>query len=311
MINSQSSVQVLHENEWSALRSRHAERLGKYVNPHLDRISRGEKHPVMDFLFTYYPYAPSKLLRWTPGWGVVLVGNIPDDLRGVKEATVGAAAWTLSIDRLNERRMESLGWMISLLEATLQRAPRFGCYGLHEWAMVYQSDEVRHSQLPLRLSREETARAVESLPIACSHYDAFRFFTPQARPMNRLQPTREGQLVMDQPGCLHANMDLYKWSMQFYPWVPGDLIADCFELAVAIREVDMRASPYDLSRHGLAPIKIEGSGGRSEYAAYQKQFYERATPLRRQLLQVLSILKNAKQHSQRDNGHLSAASAFS
>ena len=26
------------------------------------------KHPVHDFLFTYYSFSPAKLLDWQPGW---------------------------------------------------------------------------------------------------------------------------------------------------------------------------------------------------------------------------------------------------
>ena len=52
-------------------------------------------------------------------------------------------------------------------------------------------------------------------------------------------------------------MDLYKWAYKFYPWTPSDLIADAFELAVEIREIDMRASPYDLGVYGFEPITIE------------------------------------------------------
>ena len=30
------------------------------------------KHPVHDFLFTYYSFRPAQLRRWSPGYGVVL-----------------------------------------------------------------------------------------------------------------------------------------------------------------------------------------------------------------------------------------------
>ena len=32
-------------------------------------MSRGERHPVDDFLFEYYPNRPSLLRRWHPGLG--------------------------------------------------------------------------------------------------------------------------------------------------------------------------------------------------------------------------------------------------
>ena len=39
-----------------------------------DRAGRGEKHPVEDFLFTYYDLRVGALRRWHPGLGVVLAG---------------------------------------------------------------------------------------------------------------------------------------------------------------------------------------------------------------------------------------------
>jgi hypothetical protein len=118
----------------------------------------------------------------------------------------------------------------------------------------------------------------------CTHFDAFRFFTPEARPLNRIQPSFEAMPELEQPGCLHTNMDLYRWAFKLYPWVPGALIADAFLLAVRIREVDMRASPYDLRGLGYAPICIETPEGRREYRAYQQQFAEASAPLRARLL---------------------------
>jgi hypothetical protein len=187
---------------------------------------------------------------------------------------------------LAPHRRESLVWLVNLLRLTAQRAPQFGCYGLHEWAMVYRQtpDEVRHNAWPLRFPPAELARIVEGQPICCSHFDAFRFFTAPARPLNKLQPTRTDTPALEQRGCLHANMDLYKWAFKFAPFTPSDLVADCFALARDIREVDMRASPYDLVRLGFAPIRIETPEGRAEYETHQRVFAERSQPLRARLL---------------------------
>ena len=43
-------------------------------------MSRGEKHPVHDFLFEYYSFRPAHLLRWTPGADVLLEGASPGEL---------------------------------------------------------------------------------------------------------------------------------------------------------------------------------------------------------------------------------------
>lgn len=162
--------------------------------------------------------------------------------------------------------------------------------------MAYKSEinGIRHEYLPLRLGAEGTDAVVEKHKIRCTHFDAFRFYTPQAVPLNELQPTRELQVELEQPGCLHGNMDLYKWAYKMSPAVPTDLLMDCFELAWDIRIMDMQASPYDLTEWGYAPIRIETPEGKANYVREQKQFAQRANELREKLLQVaLSLPLNA------------------
>lgn len=52
-------------------------------------------------------------------------------------------------------------------------------------------------------------------------------------------------------------MDLYKWAFKFAPFIPSELIADCFALARDIREIDMRASPYDFAPLGFSPSALK------------------------------------------------------
>jgi hypothetical protein len=155
--------------------------------------------------------------------------------------------------------------------------------------MVYRlsQEEIRHTAWPLRLSQEEIAALLHERTVRCSHFDAFRFFTPPARTLNLLQPTRETQHQLEQPGCLHANMDLYKWSYKLAPLVGTPTVVDCFELARDIRVLDMRASPYDLAGLGYEPVRIETPQGRAEYTAAQKEFADRAAPLRRRLIGIV------------------------
>ena len=82
-------------------------------------------------------------------------------------------------------------------------------------------------------------------------------------------------------------MDLYKWAFRSYPAIGADLIADCFELARHIRDVDMRVAPYDLAGLGLAPIPIETPEGRAEFVRYQRDFAERGAILRARLLDAM------------------------
>ncbi len=285
-------MQVLAEPQWRERARAHNERLQPFVSAHLERRSRARKHPVWDFLFEYYSFKPTHLLRWSPGAQVLLAGDA-SELLARKEFHVEAHGARLDLSRFPPQRAQALGSAIELLRSTQSRPPFHGCFGLHEWAMLYQSDEVRHEQAGLRLAAQEIAGVVESQAIRCSHYDAFRFFTPSARPLNVLQPGFEGRASLEQPGCVHANMDLYKWSFKFYPWIASELIADAFELAVQARELDMRASPYDLKAWGFEPIRIETVGGRREYQARQKAVAERAAPLRARLIEALQVLGEA------------------
>ncbi|MBB5959247.1 hypothetical protein FHS29_005867 [Saccharothrix tamanrassetensis] len=279
-------MRVLPEAEWTALRDAHTERVRAWTVPHHERRARGEKHPVLDFLFSYYSHRPSRLERWHPGPNVVLAGDAAKEyLRrpAYKQTDDGV---TLDVEAFARERASTVEFVHRLLTATASRAPRLGCFGLHEWAMVYRSDRVRHEAWPLRLGGAGTDAVVEAQKVQCSHFDAFRFFTPEARPLNVVQPTRETQVRMEQPGCLHVSMDLFKWCYKLDPATPSDLMADCFELALAVRELDMRASPYDLRALGYPPVPIETADGRAEYVRRQSAFAEAAAPLRIALIEL-------------------------
>jgi hypothetical protein len=286
-------VNVLSRSEWEARATAHAERVDAYVAPHLTRRADQVKHPVHDFLFTYYSYRPAQLRRWHPGFGVGLeeAGDHAElkgyasssvvEVRGAPATSLETTAVSLAHVRSQRRLIEQLH---RLLVATAGRTAHFGCFGLHEWAMVYRQDETRHDW-PLRLGSDGTDAVVESHRIACSHFDAYRFFTPPARPLNTLSPGRDDREAYEQPGCLHAGMDLYKIAFRLSPMVSSDLVADCFELAWAIRELDMRAAPYDLADLGYKPIRIETAEGKAAYVEAQREFSERGAPLRARLIE--------------------------
>jgi hypothetical protein len=276
----------LTEAEWRARAAAHEVRIDAWVAPHLERRRLGIAHPVDDFLFTYYSYRPAALRRWHPGVGVELTGDVRA-FEGRRGYAVRGGVATVDPASLAARR-EHIGWIHDLLVATASRPPVLGCFGLHEWAMVYRqsADEVRHPAYPLRLGSTGTDEVVESHRITCTHFDAFRFFTDPARPLNRVQPTRASQQQLDQPGCLHAAMDTYKWAYKLAPLTPSELVADCFALARDVRQVDMRAAPYDLNELGVEPIRIETSEGKQAYVEHQREFAARAQPLRERLVEV-------------------------
>ncbi|WP_182111568.1 MULTISPECIES: 3-methyladenine DNA glycosylase [unclassified Actinotalea] len=279
---------VLAREAWDGLARAHADRADALTAARRARRAAGTKDAVEDFLYDYYGVTPARLRRWHPGAGVGLetAGEAPP------HATWRWYATTDGVVRLDVRawlaeRGDTVRYVHRLLAATAGRPVYTGCLGLHEWAMVYrQPDQERRHGLPLRLGASGTDAVVEQHPVRCSHIDAFRFFTPEAVPRNELRPTRETQVDLDQPGCLHVNMDCLKWALKLGPAVPGELLLDCFGLAAEIRVLDMRASPYDVSSLGHSAVPIETPEGKRTYVAAQRELAERAAVLRSRLVAV-------------------------
>ena len=271
--------------DWERRAAAHAARVDTLVAPHLARRATGVAHPVHDFLFTYYSQRPAQLRRWHAGWGTRLLdAPAHDQLKGYADGAVTAAH--VAAQRPLVQTLHRL------LSATASRPAHLGCFGMHEWAMVYRlgPDETRHAAWPLRLGPAGTDRVVESHRIGCSHFDAFRFFTPPARGLNTLDPTATDRAEHEQPGCLHAGMDLYKHAFRLTPMIASELVADCFELARDIRLLDMRAAPYDLTSLGVEPLPGEPATRKAEYAAAQRGFAERGAPLRARLVEACERL---------------------
>lgn len=285
-----TEVTVLSRSEWQPLAEAHTARADALTAGHRERAQRGERHAIEDFLYEYYSTRPGHLRRWHPGPGIVLE-DAPAHA-GWKFYASDPSGTQLDVQGYLEARGTTVAFVADLLGRTADRPASFGCFGLHEWAMVYRTDEddLRHP-LPLRLGGAGTDAVVEANPIRCTHFDAFRFFTDEARPLNEVQPTRETQPAMEQPGCLHGNMDLYRWSMKLAPALPSTITLDAFELARDIRQVDMQASPYDVSSYGLDPIRIETPEGKRDYAARQRDFALRAQDLRSSILLTLARLQ--------------------
>ena len=284
---------------WRATARRHSERAAKWTDPYRRRRACGKLHPVYDFLFIYYRIRPTQLETWHPEFGIRLIGASEEPPYQHRYYRHDANGTWLDPKTIEHRAHHRLMMALRLCEAVYKRPPQFGCFGMHEWAMVYRGDyegEIRHAeQLPLRLSQEETDAFVRSHPIACSHSDAFRFFTEAAKPLNRIQPTKETRIENEQCGCLHTNMDLYKLCGQCMPWIGSDLMWRCFEFALAARELDMRASPYDCSSLDLDPIAIETPDGRNEYERNQRRLHQQAQPLRKELI---DCLKRVMEHGE-------------
>ena len=280
---------MLGAAEWRGRERAHERRADALTAAHRERAGRGETHPVEDFLFTYYSYKPSVLRRWHPGEGTELTDAVGTPRATWKWYRPGLTTGSVAVDGAAFRagRGHLIANVATILRATADRAPGFGCFGMHEWAMVYRRREHRHP-VPLRLGAAATDAVVEAHELRCTHFDAFRFFTPEAVPRNREALTRDRQPETEQPGCLHAGMDLYKWAVKLGPLVPGEVLLDAFALAREIRHLDMRASPYDLRDFGFDPVPIETPEGKAEYVREQRGFAERGQRIRRRLLAIIA-----------------------
>lgn len=284
------AMRVMSREQWQPLAEEHAAQIDVWSEG--KRTRQGQRHPIDDFLWHYYSHRPTHLRRWHPGFGVALE-QAEEHATWVHYATRDGLTFA---DRtaIGERR-RAFTWMRDLLARTLEREPRFGCFALHEWAMVYglEQHEVRHEQAPLRLSPTEIRAVVDRSALRCTHYDAFRFYTPGAVPLNELQPTREDQIDLEQPGCLHANMDIYKWCYKATPFVSSALTRDAFELARDVRRLDVQASPYDLRAWGEPSLDVETQEGRAEFIARQRNLTDRANELRVRLITELDAVLDA------------------
>ncbi|MBJ7287317.1 MAG: 3-methyladenine DNA glycosylase [Williamsia sp.] len=262
----------------------HRSRVTRLLADHPAQAPDGSPHPVWGFLFRYYSHKPALLMRWHPGHGVDL--DTPTEHAGYPHYVPTADGHAVTVDPAYlETRARTVGFVDSLLRATADRAPRLNCFGMHEWAMVYRASasDIRH-RTPLRLSPAATDAAVEASELRCTHFDAFRFFTEPAGPRNVTPLTRATQVDSEQPGCVHAGMDLYKWAYKLSPLVDSDLVADALEVAFDLRELDMRASPYDFAALGFGPIAVETPAGRAEYVRRQTVLTDHAALIRRRLI---------------------------
>ena len=291
MITNLRCTEILGFETWQELAEFHLKEAREFTADSRKRRDRGEAHPVEDFLFDYYPYPLALIELWHPGLGVALefedFESLPERFKG-KRYRVNGNLCFLNSDVISEKETDRLSWIKGLLEATQRHLPNFACHGLHEWAMVYRAEDIRHSSLaPLRLLQEEIDTLIESRAITCTHHDAFRFFAKEALALNRTQPSLDTRHENEQPGCVHANMDLYKWAAKSMPWIGSALLLETFRLATELRDLDMRASPYDLSKWDIVPVKIETAEGRREYETEQRRLAELAFSLRASLIRCL------------------------
>ena len=283
-----TSLEFLSIEEVRSQWKNHQKLTQAITQPMRIRKSRQQRHPVFDFIHTYYSFSLGRLEKWHPGVGFAI--QKPEELElSSKYYRHHEETYWIDPSLLTTKGRDRLEWIKNLLEKTQARAPMLACHGLHEWAMVFAGDDVRHREsAPLRLTQTEIDEIVKTRPICCSHFDAFRFFTPSAKPLNKIHPTLLAREEYEQPGCIHANMDLYKWAYKSSPWISSKLLRETLFFAIEAREIDMRASPYDLREYGYDPIQIETKEGRREYEQLQNELYLNGLPLRQSLIDSLA-----------------------
>ena len=201
---------------------------------------------------------------------------------------------------VSHRKATSFVWYRSILETTLGRDPVLHCYGLHEWAMQYRPEGAPpppsgryQAHLPLRVPRAVINETVERKGIRCTHVDALRFFAPGAGELNHHGPVldRRDQLRLEQPGCVHAHMDLLKIALRLKPYCDPDLLRDVLSTALKARTLDVGASPYDCSgyttggeRVPIPVVPVETVTGRAAYKRLQSELMGEASAVRTDLL---------------------------
>lgn len=189
-------------------------------------------------------------------------------------------------------------WNRAILQQTLRQEPVLHCHNLHEWAMQYQPEGApeppsakyqRH--LRLRVSRQIINETVERKGVKCTHVDALKYFAPAAGELNQhgVNLPRSRQLELEQPACVHAQMDLLKYVLRLQPFCNAKLIVKVLQVALNARRLDVAASPYDASDFGVEPICIETPEGRSLYRKLQAKQMMEAEPVRKELLRAHEV----------------------
>jgi hypothetical protein len=317
---------ILSSTAWETAAAHHERAMDTLLYPAgsnlKSRTHLVREHPIYNFLHTYYRYSAANLRKYSPGIEVLMEnGNKHQMASYINDRLIERKGDCFYYDLPdNELPDGPYGWVTlsrnrDILTKTESRAPFFGCFGLHEWAMLYSgrvdpSNKVptkdRHQKhVPLRVAQDVIDSVVETSSMRCTHYDAYRFFHPVAQGLNSPTPlSRSIQAEYEQPGCVHAAMDLFKYAYQLYPFLPSELLRDCLSLALEARKIDMRASPYDVSNiEDCGPqLCIETAEGRKAYSIEQEALAAKAAPVRRQLIEAYDVVLSRLSSSKQDVG---------
>src|SRR3954454_24877269 len=101
-------LRVLQESEWQGLERWHHEQVDAWTAGRRARAVRGQRHPVDDFLWTYYSHRPRHLRRWHPGAGVALAGPAASARSGWRCSRQVSDGVAVDVDAFLEARGESV-----------------------------------------------------------------------------------------------------------------------------------------------------------------------------------------------------------
>ena len=312
-IRSFSSVandpKILKRIEWQSKAEEHAKLIYNMVYPPSNQYENDKErmhavygHPIYNFIHKYYSYSLKQISFYSPGMNILLeevhtkndINHIlsPDFFNSIdSNKSLCNGMYEIERNNLSNKKRKKFERSRDILLRTSIAPPHFSCFGLHEWAMLAKGDgkENKHQTLPLRVPQNVIDKMVQSKgALRCTHFDAFRFFHPDVTALNDVQLSRSNQLDTEQPGCVHATMDLFKYAYELYPLISADTLRDCLQVSLDARHIDMRASPYDCSTvEGVGdPIKIETAVGRKQYASEQEVLYKKSAPIRLELLRA-------------------------
>ena len=230
------------------------------------RRRRGSSTRSQDFLFTYYSHRPAAAAALAPRARRRAADAAPRTRRGARRGTSvrgdrspSTAAYVARAARPADHAAPRC-W-----PRPAARPPQLGCFGLHEWAMVYRLAAGRGPARRLAAAagprgHRRGRRVPPDRLLALRRLPVLHRRRPAAE---HAAAGRGRPAELEQPGCLHAGMDLYKHAFRLAPLICSELVADCFELARDIRVLDMRAAPYDLGDLGLRAGRDRDAGGQA------------------------------------------------
>ena len=234
--------QTLTQSEWLPLAQAHRSRADGFTAAHRERARRGETHPVWDFPVQLLQPAPAPTeglpSRVRHGAGRPRRPRVPEPKRlrrrrrGV-HGEPGLPARPRRDAAFRRGVVEVDG--ISAASVRVLRDARVG-HGLPRRRSASRG-------VPLRLGAAGTDAVLESIPLRCSHVDAYRFFTRPPSPATRApHPCHPGPVGSSPAVCTRTWIST-RWSHKLGPLVDSGLLMDCLDLAATARELDMRASP--------------------------------------------------------------------